>query len=325
MGVVLILGEERFGVRMELADLLCKHPALEESRFTGSTSSPAQILDEVRTPTLAGGRRAVVVDDAGPLLEDAGLSAFAAYAAAPVKGALLVLCAERLDRRFKAAKELCRLAEVVECPVPRADEVRAWLPGWAREAHGLQLGSGSSDALLERVGEDRALLDGQLARLREQIAPRTRLEASDISDAVEAHRSPALFEAASALEEGKLQGALDSLATCFEEGIRFPDGTVLADEGGVGPIVLGQLHRSWVRLTRAHMLRRAGSEDPEIGRALGLSPGAARYFLPRAARHALPRLLERHELFLAADSGLKGGGSLGARRTLEALLIGLLR
>jgi len=325
MGVVLILGEERFGVRLALADLLRKHPDLEESRFTGASTSPAQVLDEVRTPTMAGGRRAVVVDEAGPLLEDAGLAAFAAYAAAPVKGALLVLCTERIDRRFKTAKELCGRAEVLECPVPRADAVRSWLPGWAREAHGLQVARDATDALLERVGEDRALLDGQLARLREQIAPRRKLEASDITDSVEAHRSPALFEAASALEEGKLQGALDSLATCFLEGIRFQDGTVLADEGGIGPIVLGQLHRSWVRLIRTHMLRRAGSDDQEIGRALGLSPGAARYFLPRASRHALPRLLERHELFLAADAGLKGSATLDARRTLEALLLGLLR
>jgi DNA polymerase III delta subunit len=323
VGVVLVLGGERFGAREAVAEILARHPELENVRLDGSTVPIAEALDEVRTPTLLGGRRAVVVEEAGALLEGPALEALAAYAAAPVRGALLVLQAARIDRRFGAAKALLQHARVVECDPPRPEAVRAWLPERARAAHGAELAPGAAEALLARLGADRDALDAALGRLRQQVAPRTRIESKDVEEGVEEHRSPALYEAAAALEAGDLAEALRATRACFAEGLRFPDGAVQTDERAIGPILLAQLHRSWVRLARHAMLKASGAHEQEAARALGLSPGAAHHFRKRAGAHSLSRLVERHSHFVEADRALKRDGP-EPRQILEMLLLRLL-
>lgn len=323
VSVVLVLGEERFGAREAVAEILARHPELEPVRLQGSSAAVADALDEVRTPTLVGGRRAVVVEEADPFLRERALEAVAAYAASPVRGALLVLQAARIDRRFTAAKALLEHARVVECEPPRPEAVRAWLPERARAAHGVQLAPGAAEALVARLGADRDALDAALGRLRHQVAPRTRIESTDVEEGVEAHRSPALYEAASALEAGDLAEALRATRACFAEGIRFPDGGVETDDRAIGPILLAQLHRSWVRLARYAMLRASGADEHEAARALGLSPGAAHHFRKRAGVHPLSRLVERHARFVEADQALKGDG-VEPRQVVETLLLRLL-
>jgi DNA polymerase-3 subunit delta len=321
-GVVLILGEERFLARQAIADALAARPELEATRFNADAAQPGRILDELRTPALLGGGRAVVVEEAGPLLDGEALGAFAAYARKPVPGTLLVLQAAKLDGRLKGAKALREAARTVVCDPPRTHEVAPWIGERARAAHGLQVGRDAAEALRRCVGEDLGLLDAALARLKEQVAPRRRLEASDVVASTEEHRSPVLFEASNALEAGDLEGALRAVRAAFEEGVRIRQ-SVVTEEAGIALILLGQLHGAWTKLLRFHMLRADGEPEAEAARAAGVSPQAARFFLERATRHRLDRLLARHRHFVEADLALKRGLE-GPARALETLLLRLL-
>ncbi len=319
---MLLLGEEPFALREELGRVLLAHPALEVVRFDGEATPCGRVLDEVRTPTLLGGGRAVVVDGAGPLLEKEALEAVAAYAARPAPGTLLVLLAPGLDGRLKAAKELKTRATVIACNPPGPREIVAWIVGRARTAYGLRVDGAAAEALRERLGEDRGLLDNALLRLRDLVAPRTRVSEQDVADSTEDHRSPVLFEAANGLSAGDRTRALRAVAAAFEEGVRVRQSTV-TDETGIALILLGQLHGAYAKLIRFHLGLAAGKAEAEAAKGAGVSPQALGFFLRDARAHRREELIARHGLFVQAELEFKREG-IPPRQALERLLVGLL-
>lgn len=321
-GVVLILGPEGFLARQAVERVIAEHPALELTRYAGEGTETARVLDDVRTPTLFGGGRLVVVEDAGEMLRGA-LEAFAAYAERPTPGTVLVLVASGLDGRLKGAKQLKEAAHVVPCEPPRPWELPGWIRDRARDAYGLQMGDAAAGALRRLVGEDLGLLDAALARLREQIAPRTFLRPEDIEGSTEDHRSPAIFEPGNALEDGDLRAALAAIAAAFEEGIRISE-DVVSEEGAVAAILLDHMHRAYVKLLRYHLHRKFGVSEEEAARKAGCSPKQVSFFVPRARKHRLDTLVSRHGNFAEADAALKGNGSASGREVLERLVLSLL-
>jgi DNA polymerase III delta subunit len=202
--------------------------------------------------------------------------------------------------------------------------VAGWIGQHARVHHGLSVGKAAADALRARIGEDLGQIDAALERLKTQIAPRTSLNADDVATSTEEHRSPILFEAANALEAGDLTKALQALSGAFREGIRINQ-DVVTDWPAIAPILLTNLHKTYVKLLRFHMLaRRGGQSDSDAAREIGISPRAASYFLQRARRHRLDSLLDRHRHFVAADVALKSSSGLTPRQVLERLLVNLL-
>lgn len=321
--VVLVLGPERFLARRAVADVLAAHADLEATRYAGAETRLSQVLDDIRTPTLFGAPRAVVVEDAGALFELDLLTALADYAERPVAGSLLVLQASSLDGRFKEAKRLKASAEVIQCQPLKAHAVAGWIGQHARTAHGLTAGADAIQALRERLGDDLGQIDAALERLKAQIAPRTRLQGDDVAGSTEDHRSPILFEAGNALEARDLKKGLQALSGAFREGIRINQ-AVVTDWPAVAPILLTNLHRTYVKLLRFHMLAGGGLSDDEAAREAGVSPRAARYFIQRARAHRLEPLLERHRHFVEADVALKSASGLTPRQVLERLLVDVL-
>ncbi len=318
-GVVLVLGPERFLAREAVERVLEGRHEGDITRFDGSATPPAHVLDEVKTRTLVGGARTVVVENAGEMLRTL-LEALAAYAERPVPGSLLVLVAPSLDGRLKGAKQLKEAAQVVECRPPRAWEVASWIRERAKKAYGLQMGDLAAGTLRRVLGDDLGLLDVALRRLRDQISPRVFLRPEDVAGSTDERRSPAIFEASNALEEADLPGALRALASAFDQGIRI-DQDVVAEEGAVAAILLDSLHKSYVRLIRYHVHRKVGASEEDAGRRAGCSPNAIRFFLPKANRHRLETLVQRHRHFGEADLSLKENGPADGRRALETLFL----
>lgn len=321
-GVVLILGPERLLAREAVERTLALRPELEVTRYDGATALPAEVLDELRTPTLFGGSRAVVVENAGEMLR-AALEAFADYAERPPPGALLVLVATGIDGRLKGARQLKEAAEVLDCQPLPGWKLGEWIRNRARDRHGLQMGDSTAGILRKAVGDDLGLLDAGLVRLKEQIAPRIFLRTEDVLGSTEEHRSPAIFEPANALEEADLPATLRTLAAAFEDGIRI-DQDVVSEEGAVSAILLDSMHKAYVKLIRYHLQRKVGANEEEAARRAGCSPGAIRFFVPKANKHRLETLVARHRHFAEADSALKENGPADGRRALETLVLALL-
>jgi DNA polymerase-3 subunit delta len=321
-GVVLVLGPERFLARQAVEGLLAARPELEVTRYDGEETPAAVVLDDIRTPTLFGGSRAVVVENAGDMVRGA-LEAFAGYAARPTPRSLLVLALSGLDQRLKGAKQLREAADVIDCQPLKAWDLAKWIRERAKGTYGLQAGEAAAGALRRLVGDDLGLLDAALARLREQIAPRIFLRPEDIEESTEEHRAPAIFEPGNALEEGDLKAALAAVEAAFKDGIRIHE-DVVSDEGAVAPILLDHLHKTYLKLLRFHLHRKMGASEEEAARRAGCSPKQVGFFVPRARRHLLETLVDRHHYFAEADATLKGIGLAGGRQALERLLLSLL-
>ena len=312
-----MLGEDRFRAREAIAGLLGDGDDVDVSRYQGDRVVTGALLDELRTPSMFGKPRAVVVQDAGAkdLFKDESLDALAAYAASPAPNSLLILQAKSLDGRLKAAKALKAAATVVDCkPLPDG-QVQSWLAQRGRETYGLYVPPAAARALRERIGEDLGLLDGALERLRDQIAPRTEVLPSDVEESTEEHRSPVMWEAANALQAGDLQAALTAIGAGFSDGIRIRQ-DIVTDPRAVAPILLSNLHGAYKNLMRFHMV---GGD----AKSLGVSSGAAFHLGRNAERHRFDRLLRRHRLFVDADLALKRSED-APRRVIEHLLVGLL-
>ncbi len=310
---MLVLGEDRFRAREAIAGLLDED--LDLSRYRGEKVNPGALLDELRTPSLFGKPCAIVVEDAGPLLEGEALAALAQYAASPAPRSLLVLQARSLDGRLKASKALKQAARVIECkPLPDG-QVTAWITQRGRDTYGIFVPPAAARALRGHIGEDLGLLDGALARLRDQIAPRTEVVPGDIEESTEEQRSPVMWEAANALQAGDLPAALKAIDAGFRDGIRIRQ-DVVTDPHAIALILLSNLHGAYRNLLRFHM----GGGD---SKRLGLNPGAAYHLARNASRHRFDRLIRRHRLFVDADLALKRSEDEPGR-IIEHLLLGVL-
>ncbi len=320
--VTLILGAERFLARAALEDQVAAQGDREVSRFDGDSACLAEILDDVRTPTLFGGARTVVVSDAGKLLDAPAIEALAAFAEKPPPNARLIVQAASLDRRLKIVKRLEAASHSILCKPLAPREIANWIGQRAQRAHGMRADGQAIRELHQRIGDDLGALDGALRRLKEQIAPRAQLRADDVASSTEAHRSPLLFEASNALEQRHLRGALDAVAGAFHEGVRIHQ-DLIVDEAALGPILLSNLHRAYVKLLRFHLARKGGMADADAARTAGVSPRAASYFAQRASGWRLDALVGGHGRFVQADRDLKRSSS--PRRVLERLLLDVLR
>jgi DNA polymerase-3 subunit delta len=320
-GVHLVLGPERFLAREAVRGLLAERE-YDIARLQGDDAPIGSVLDDLRTPSLFARPKAVVVENASPLLEGEALEALADFAERPPGDGLLVLCAAGLDGRFKQAKRLKAAAAVTECQPLKDWQVAGWIATRARQAHRLQPAPEAVRALQARVGEDLGLLDAALTRLAAQIAPRRDLEAADVEASTGAHRSTALFEPANALEARDLEAGLRALRVAFVEGLRINQ-DVVTDGAAIGPILLTNLHRAYGNLLRFHLARAAGDPEAEAARAAGIPPKRQQYFLPSARRWKLRTLVDRHARFVAADLALKGSGG-EPRHVLERLVLELL-
>jgi len=328
---ILITGADPFLVREALEEVLAKHPEEEVSRvrleakvLAEETSQRAALFDDLKTPSLFGGRRCVIVEHAAGLMSGSAGESLVAYAERPSPGTRLILLAPSADRRYKAVKALLKTCRSIECKPPDPKTIPAWIARRAQEHYGLELTGAAVRELLSRLGRDLGPLDAALGRLQELIAPETRVEAQDVAHSTADHRSEIYFEPANALEAGDLPRTLAAIETAFTEGLKMRQGVVV-DAGALGVILLDNLHKAYLKMLRIGMLLREGASEREAVLGAGASPKAAWILAKQARKHGVERLVARHGFFREADRALKTGGGGGRpRRVLEALVMRLL-
>jgi DNA polymerase-3 subunit delta len=159
---ILLWGEDDFLLREAAADVLGDGEAVEvdASAWTGAE------LQDLATPSLFGGRRALLVTDARALTKDA-VAQVAAYLASPDPDAMLVVCctvAERGKPPPALAKAFEGAGEIRQVQVARK-ELEPWLVRRAREG-GVDLTPPAARALVDVIGEE----IGPLASSLEQLA-----------------------------------------------------------------------------------------------------------------------------------------------------------
>lgn len=274
----------------------------DQDRLEGERTTAAALQDALRTLPVLAPRRLVWLRDPESGRRSTGLTDTLAEAVEEVCGqesTILVVSAERVDRRARWTKAFREPAALVDCDPPRgARAVAAFAREEARRM-GVRLEAGAAEALAEAVGPQLLVLRHELekaALLAGPDAPVTRaLVVRSATDVAEEQ----IFDLMDAIGEGRMADALAALKK-------------LLGQGAAPPALLGSLASQFRRLLRSRH-----------GEQLKGHPFAVQKLERHAGRYSPARLLACLAAIHEVDQVLKGRGSLDARLALERLVIGL--
>jgi DNA polymerase-3 subunit delta len=315
--VVLLSGEDAEArgrcVERILATLSEEDRSVGVDRFVASPLPPA--LDAARTRALFGGRRIVVAIEpegfSGTVRDERAEVQLKSFVTQPPPHALLVLVAERIDRRRGVVKTIEKHGLHLECPLPRERDMPRWIAQAAHE-RGLELHPAAVQALADAVGTDTAQAARELDKLgllvHEGDGRRATIDPETVVAALGPHRAVGAFALEDALLEGRTAAALEALERHLDA------------SRGEGLPLLGRLSGIARRLAVAHAVVAAGGGEQTVREALGCHPFVAKKYT-RAARGVGARADRALAACVAADRMLKSGGD--ARGALGGVLLAL--
>lgn len=271
-------------------------------RLEGERASPAELLDALRVLPVLAPHRIVWLRE-----PEAGRRGGAlAEALADALGELclqdqtvLVVTAERVDRRARWIKAFRDPAALVACDPPRRlREVVAFVRDEARRA-GLRLEPGAAEALAAATGPQLLLLRQELEKAALLAGPGASVSPDHVARSSSDLAEEQIFDLTDAIGEGRAPDALAALGR-------------LLGQGAAPPALLGALAGHFRRLLRAGHGERVKGHP---------------FAVEKAERHARRYSRVRLRACLAAihevDEVLKGRGAVDGRIALERLVIGL--
>ena len=140
-------------------------PDVQRIDVDGERAELADLLDELRSFSMFGGAKLVVVRDADELLAR-HREALENYVASPSEGSVLVLRFNgALPKNQRIYKAIAKTGEIVECEPPKPAELSRWLTARAKTVHKITLTPDAIELLKDLVGDDLGRLDNELAKL----------------------------------------------------------------------------------------------------------------------------------------------------------------
>jgi len=317
--VIVLFGNEPY-LQQEVLHRLCAALAGESgdegtvTRYSGADDDNLElktVLDELRTISMWGGSRVVIVENAdefvtryrGPLEK---------YVAAPARSGTLILLAKTFPKNTRLAKAVAKSHLDVECGSLKIPDLVQWICEKARD-EGKQLSRPVAAVLIELAGESIGQLTQEIAKLAAYVGNRDRITEDDIHAVVGGWSVQTTFKMMDALIAGRLETALELLDR-------------LLSAGEAPQRILGGISYSLRRLVTAAENARHGTPLKSALAKTGVFPNQLdvnERYLRRLGRPRVEKFLSN---LLAADGGIKGldGGSrVSERIALEQLLVRL--
>ena len=293
--VYAVVGADRF-LRHEalvgiLRTLAPETDSLGPTRVDGENAPLADILDEVRTPSLLGGRRVVVVDDADECIT-ANRAALERYCSAPAEGGCLILLCDSMPKTTRLRKIIAAGGAVIECEAPKGRAVVVWIVRRAKETYGKRLSDAAAQRLKEHLGDALGWLDVELAKLAAYVGDRPEITPSDIEAATGEHREEKVFAVIDAVSSGDTSRALKQ----WEQ-------VLTTDRAAPGRAIAG-LAWSVRRLLETFHDWKKGADLGGLARRMFTDPETLRR---RLEQTSVDQLREQQRDLLAADIAVKTG------------------
>lgn len=219
--VYAVVGDDSF-LQVEAVAQLSDHLArsfpgadVQKVSFDGESAELAQVLDEVRSFSMFGGSKLVVVRGADEFVSRHrdGLERFCQSLEDPAGSlsGVLVLRLTSLPANTRLFKLISRIGEVVRCEPPRASELTSWLARRAKSVHGVELVPQAAAELADLIGPDLGRLDAELGRLALMLPepPGPQLITPDlVRSSVTFQREQEVREVVALLARGRVADAL---------------------------------------------------------------------------------------------------------------------
>ncbi len=311
--VYLVTGEEDYLRDQALAQI--KAAVLGDQGITGFNydvfyGGEAAAADVVAcaTEVPAFAHRRLVIYKAADEISARDAEVLLPYLESPSESTTLVFVAAKLDGRLKLRRALDRHAVTIDCAPLRDAQLAAWIREEARRL-GLRLQEEAVSLLTDMAGEALYAVRQELEKLAAYVPSGALAGPREVEMLRGTEPGASVFDLAAAIGAQDRRRALAILARNLE--------------AGEAPLrILGALIWQYRRLWRVKETLRQNGKEFEAARTLRMEHRRVRPFL---AQFSDAHLRAAWQLFLEADSRLKGGSAGSGRRVLEALLLGLCK
>lgn len=281
---ILISGDDAFLVGQALDEVL--KDAGHEAEVVPPGADVGQVLESLRTPSMFGDRRVVVLRDVEGLGAEAQRE-LVAYLGDPSPTGLLVLVAARsLPKLVQAVRGAGR---VVDAGRGRRGDVLTWLRERCRKA-GLKPSSDALNALLEAVGEERMALARAVEELALAFASGSsgaRIGAEEVRRQFHGRADIRVFGFVDAVADRQTGPALDALHRLLRQ--------------GEAPYAL-----FWTLARHFRQLLSVGDRGPaQVARALGMQDWRAEKLVRQARGFQPEALVGAYRALADADRRMK--------------------
>lgn len=210
--VYAIVGSDRF-LRANAVEELLKALSKEADDLgpvrMSSERELADVLDEVRTPSLLGGRRVVLVEDADDFISE-HRKTLERYVAEPSPDGCLILLCDSMPSNTKLHKLIMQHGEVRECEAPKGQGFIAWMTKRAATTHGKRLAEPAARRIRDLIGAEPGWVDTELGKLAAFVGQRPEITLADVNAATGESREEKVFEVVNALADNNLTAAISA-------------------------------------------------------------------------------------------------------------------
>lgn len=314
--VVVLIGDERFLQRSVLDELKQQVLAGDElglTEFDGKDVKLKSVMDELRTVSMWGDKRLVVVDRADDFVTE-HRPKLETYVNEPARKSVLVLVVKKFPKTTRLYKAADKAGLVVQCEPLKSGALVTWLSGQAKDEFSKTLDRPAANLMVELVGENLGRLSQELDKLANYVGDRAAINADDVAKLVggwKAETTWALVDAIMVGRVGEALGCLEKLLAAREAPLMIVGGMAFKFRQ---LFIAADLARGGKRLNAA--LTEAGVWRNQLG--------ISESYLRRIGR---PRAEQIGRLLLNTRDRLGGGaGSLTRdqeRITMERLIVAL--
>jgi DNA polymerase III subunit delta len=276
---------------------------LNEVSF-GARADLAEIKNALETPSLLGGRRLVIVRDAGDLLKES-VEALSAYIESPAPETVLVLVA---GGRTKLDAVVSRAGARVALDAPKGRRLVGWIRRQAT-THGLKIDDRAGWALIDSVGGELRELDGALAQLASASGGGAQVSGADVARLFPRLADQRIYVLSDAVGDRRMPLAMTNLRR-------------LLDQGEDPLVLLGALAGQFRRMVRARQYASGGTRA--VADALGLPTWRAERLAKQARSYRESELVAAVRALAEADVEIKGG-DLPAEAALERAVVKIVQ
>ncbi len=294
-GVVAIVGNDSIlrgdALMRVLEPLRSDMGELGPMRFEGERASAAEVLDEVRTPSLLGGTRVAIVEDADDFIS-ANREIMERYCAGPVAGSVLILLCNSLPRNTRLYKIIEAHGQIVACEAPKGPAFATWITQRASAAYGKKIAPSAAQNLRRLLGDSPGWIDAELGKLASFVGDRPEITAPDVNEVTDQRREEKVFGVMDAMASGDATGAL-----CLW------DQVLSTDRAAPGRALAG-LALKVRQMIEAFDEFRATGQVFAASKRMFMDAGELRNRLERISRR---QLIEQQHDLLEADLAVKTG------------------
>lgn len=301
--VCAIIGRDRFFRQSTLQDTLrilsSSHDDIGPSRMNGPEAKISDVLDEVRTLSLLGERRIVVVDDADAFIS-ANREILERYCTNPSSDGTLILLCQSMPKNTRLYKIIAKHGTVISCDPPKGRALNAWIVTHALKRYDQHISPAVAQRLRDHLGDDVGRLDSEIAKLTAYVGDRKTISAADIDALTGMHREEKVFAVTDAISSGDTATALSQWEQVLATDRAAPARAIAGLAWGIRRLL--QARRDWEAGTPIYALSKRMFTDPTV-------------LEKRLKRLSVGQLEQQLQDMLTADLAIKTGMS-----TIESVI-----